>query len=283
MSTSLDNSGDNDTPSATTKQSAAAAFSLELLLLCLYQFFGYSDHIPLELIHSLAAGETHRKQLVYVSAVKSNDDTHVDADHDLSSINKLTYAAVKKSYEIIETFQKVMAYEEEVEVMKTMGIGDVEDLYPIASIALQENLPETFGDTAVARGKDGGGTDGVGNGGEDSGGGLPMHTENQPVHSRKKRPRESDRGRNEQFTTLVNASIRDLNTHLEAQFKSYLDELREIDRHKDKEFTTQFKSYLDELREIDRRRDKQFMTLVNAISALSNGPLPPCVVSRIGL
>ena len=73
--------------------------------------------------------------------------------------------------------------------------------------------------------------------------------------------RESDRGRNEQFTTLVNASIRDLNTHLEAQFKSYLDELREI----------------------DRRRDEQFTALVNAISALSNGPPPPCVVSRIGL
>ncbi|KAK1582801.1 hypothetical protein Q3G72_018331 [Acer saccharum] len=158
------------------------------------------------------------------------------------------------------------------------GIGDVEDLYPIANTALQENLPETFGDRVVARGKDGGGTDGVGNGGEDSGGGLPMHTENQPVHSKRKRPRKSDKGRNEQFTTLVNASIRNLNTHLEAQFKSYLDELRKIDRRKDKEFTTQFKSYLDELREIDRRRDEQFMTLVNAISTLSNGPLPPCVL-----
>ncbi|KAK1587237.1 hypothetical protein Q3G72_010896 [Acer saccharum] len=173
--------------------------------------------------------------------------------------------------------------------------------------------------------KDGGGTDGAGNGGEDGGDGLPMHTKNQPVNSIRKRPRlvdnvsnehshdanqtptyaptqtqfhsfldvlrESDRGRNEQFTTLVNDSIRDLNTQLTTQIKSYLDELKEIDRRRDEQFTTlvndsrdlnaqlttQIKSYLDELREIDRRRDEQFMALVNAISALSNGPPPPCV------
>ncbi|KAK0603677.1 hypothetical protein LWI29_007441 [Acer saccharum] len=150
-------------------------------------------------------------------------------------------------------------------------------------------------------------------GGEDGGGGLPMHTKNQPVNSIRKRPRlvdnvsnehshdanqtptyaptQSDRGRNEQFTTLVNDSIRDLNTQLTTQIKSYLDELKEIDRRRDEQFTTlvndsrdlnaqlttQIKSYLDELREIDRRRDEQFTALVNAISALSNGPPPPCV------
>ncbi|KAK0594292.1 hypothetical protein LWI29_037896 [Acer saccharum] len=43
--------------------------------------------------------------------------------------------------------------------------------------------------------KDGGGTDGAGNGGED--GGLPVHTENQPVNSIRKRPRLMDNVSNE--------------------------------------------------------------------------------------
>ncbi|KAK0574145.1 hypothetical protein LWI29_018856 [Acer saccharum] len=141
----------------------------------------------------------------------------------------------------------------------------------IASTALQENLPETFGDRAVARGKDGCGTDGAGNGGEDGGGGLPMHIENQPIHSRRRRPRLVDNVSNEhsrdanQTPTYAPTQVLILivlyNPKYLVLLKIYIDSVINCG---DLYMETQFPSYLDELRESDRGINEQFTTPVNA-------------------